>query len=164
MFPANGRFSPDQRELYGIYVKLYQAIMTSIRPGKATDILADAVKKMDAAMASSRFTNPKNREAAVRFVDGYRSRMSSPRASLGHMVGLETHDVSAGYDGEYKPGMVFTIEPALTIPDDAVYIRLEDMLLITPAGYENMSSFVPVDPDAIEKLMAQEGMASGRKR
>jgi len=60
--------------------------------------------------------------------------------------------------------MVFTIEPALTIPDDRVYIRLEDMLLITPAGYENMSSFVPVDPDAIEKLMAEEGMAAGRKR
>jgi Xaa-Pro aminopeptidase len=164
MFPANGHFSPDQRELYGIYVRLYQAIMTSIRPGKATDILADAVKKMDAAMTSYRFTNPKNREAAARFVDGYRSRISNPRASLGHMVGLETHDVAAGFDGEYKPGMVFTIEPALTIPDDRVYIRLEDMLLITPAGYENMSSFVPVDPDAIEKLMAEEGMAAGRKR
>jgi Xaa-Pro aminopeptidase len=164
MFPANGHFTPDQRELYGIYVKLYEAIMTSIHPGKAADILADAVKKMDAVMAAYQFTNPKYRDAASRFVEGYRSRLSSPRASLGHMVGLETHDVSAGYDGEYKPGMVFTIEPALTIPDDRVYIRLEDMLLITPAGYENMSSFVPVDADAIEKVMNEEGIASAKKR
>ena len=156
MFPANGRFTADQRELYGVYVELYQAIMTSIRPARAADILGDAVKKMDAIMASYHFTNPKYRDAAARFVEGYRSRVSSPRASLGHMVGLETHDVSAGYDGEYKPGMVFTIEPALTIPEDRVYIRLEDMLLITPTGYENMSSFVPVDADAIEKLMAQQ--------
>jgi Xaa-Pro aminopeptidase len=163
MFPASGHFTPDQRELYGIYVKLYQAIMTSIRPGKANDILADAVKKMDAAMASYEFRNPKYREAASRFVEGYRSRLASPRASLGHMVGLETHDVSAGYTGEYKPGMVFTIEPALTIPEDRVYIRLEDMLVITPTGYDNMSSFVPVDPAGIERLMAEQGMRIEKK-
>jgi len=164
MFPANGRFTADQRELYGIYVKLYQAIMTSIRPGKATDILTDAVKKMDAAMASYGFKNPKYREAASRFVEGYRSRLSRPNASLGHMVGLETHDVSAGYTGEYTPGMVFTIEPALTIPEDHVYIRLEDMLLITPTGYDNMSAFVPVEPDAIEKLMTEQATETAKKR
>ena len=60
--------------------------------------------------------------------------------------------------------MVFTIEPALTIPEDRVYIRLEDMLLITPTGYENMSSFVPVDADAIERVMNEQGIASMMKR
>ena len=55
--------------------------------------------------------------------------------------------------------MVFTIEPALTIPDDRVYIRLEDMILITPTGYENMSGFAPIEIDAIEKLMAEPGIA-----
>src|SRR6185436_7508860 len=47
MFPINGKFTPDQRELYTIYVKLYQALMTSIRPGKVPDILQDVVRKMD---------------------------------------------------------------------------------------------------------------------
>jgi Xaa-Pro aminopeptidase len=164
MFPSSGQFTADQRELYGVYVQLYQAIMTSIRPGQATDILKDAVAKMDGVMASYPFRNPKYREAAARFVEGYRSRLSSPRASLGHMVGIEVHDVSAGYSGEYKPGMVFTIEPALTIPEDRVYIRLEDMLLITPTGYENMSAFVPVEPDAIEKLMAEPGLAQAARK
>ena len=164
MFPASGRFTPEQRELYGVYVKLYQAIMTSIRPGKATDILKDAVAKMDAIMASYKFTNPKYHDAAARFVENYHRSLERPRASLGHMVGIETHDVSAGYDGEYKPGMVFTIEPALTIPEDRVYIRLEDMLVITPTGYENMSSFVPVEPDSIEKLMAEPGLAQAARR
>ena len=79
MFPANGKFSADQRELYGIYVKLYQAIMTSIRPGPAGEILKDVVKKMDEAMASHTFRSQKNRDAAARFVEGYRTRLASPR-------------------------------------------------------------------------------------
>jgi Xaa-Pro aminopeptidase len=52
--------------------------------------------------------------------------------------------------------MMFTIEPALTIPEDRVYIRLEDAIVITETGYDNMSAFVPVEPGAIEKLMAEE--------
>jgi Xaa-Pro aminopeptidase len=159
MFPASGTFTPDQRELYGIYVKLYQAIMTSIRPGRTSDILHDAVQKMDAAIASYRFRTAKYRDAAQRFVEGYRSRMDAPRGGVGHMVGIEVHDVQGPFDGIYKPGMVFTIEPALTIPEDRVYIRCEDMLLITPNGVDNMSGFVPLEPDAIEKLMAEPGLA-----
>jgi Xaa-Pro aminopeptidase len=160
MFPASGRFTADQRELYGIYVKLYNAIMTSIRPGLTSEILKDVVKKMDAAMASHPFANPKNREAASRFVEGYRDRLASPRAggTLGHMVGMEVHDVQKNFT-VYQPGMVLTIEPPLTIPGDRVYVRLEDMILITPTGHENMSGFAPIEIEAIEKLMAEPGLA-----
>jgi Xaa-Pro aminopeptidase len=73
---------------------------------------------------------------------------------------MEVHDVTAPYD-VLKPGMMFTIEPALTIPDERVYVRLEDAILITADGYENMSAFVPVEPDAIERLVAEEGMFEG---
>ncbi len=151
-FPANGKFSSGQRELYTIYLRLYQALMTSIRPYAAPrDIIKDAVKKMDAAMASYQFTDAKNKEAAERFVEGYRK---NTRNSLGHFVGMEVHDVSAPYE-TLQPGMVFTIEPALTIPEDRVYVRLEDVLVITDKGYENLSNSAPEEPDAIEKLMAQ---------
>ncbi|MEO6236827.1 MAG: Xaa-Pro peptidase family protein, partial [Vicinamibacterales bacterium] len=117
MFPVSGKFTAEQRELYGIYVKLYQSIMTSIRPGPTSEILKDVVKKMDAAMASHEFKNPKYRDAAARFVDLYRVQLASPRpgATLGHMVGMEVHDVQKNFT-VYEPGMVFTIEPALTIP------------------------------------------------
>ncbi len=67
---------------------------------------------------------------------------------------MEVHDVNAPYE-RLQPGMVFTIEPALTIPEDRVYIRLEDVLVITDKGYENLSGAAPEEPDAIEKLMAQ---------
>jgi Xaa-Pro aminopeptidase len=65
--------------------------------------------------------------------------------------------VAGGFDGNYQPGMIFTIEPALTIPDERVYIRLEDVILITDTGYENLSAFLPMKADAIEKLMAETG-------
>jgi Xaa-Pro aminopeptidase len=166
MFPANGKFTADQRERYTIYLRLYQALMTSIRPGRAATILRDAVKKMDAIMESFRFANPKNKEAATRFVDGYRRRADSSAergGGLGHMVGMEVHDVTVPFD-DLKPGMIFTIEPALTIPEDRVYVRLEDVILITPTGYENLSAFVPVEVDDIEKLMAESGFAERERR
>jgi Xaa-Pro aminopeptidase len=159
MFPVDGGFSADQKELYTIYLRLYQALMTSIRPGPATAVLKDAVAKMDDVMAAYHFTNSKYKEAAARFIDSHRRSVASGRASLGHMVGMEVHDVTAPMPDGLKPGMIFTIEPALTIPEDRVYVRLEDMILITPAGYENMSAFVPMEVEAIEKLMAEPGIA-----
>jgi Xaa-Pro aminopeptidase len=156
MFPVNGRFSPEQRELYGVYLKLYQALMTSIRPYVAPrDILRTAATKMDAILASFPFTSPKIKAAAERFVAGYHN---PDRNSLGHWVGMEVHDVTAPYD-VLKPGMVFTIEPALTIPEDMVYVRLEDTILVTATGYENLSESLPVEIDDIEKLMAEQGIA-----
>ena len=71
---------------------------------------------------------------------------------------MEVHDVNTPHGDKLVPGMVFTIEPALTIPEDRVYVRLEDVILMTETGYENLSEFVPIEIDAIEKLMAEPGM------
>jgi hypothetical protein len=57
-----------------------------------------------------------------------------------------------------QPGMVFTIEPALTIPDDRVYIRLEDVIVITETGYENLSESLPCEIADIEATMAAPGL------
>src|SRR5207247_5863415 len=70
VFPANGRFTPRQREFYTIYLRLYQAVMTSIKVhASAQDILKDAVPKMDAIMASFTFTDAKIKDAAAAFVE-----------------------------------------------------------------------------------------------
>ena len=158
VFPANGRFTTRQREFYTIYLKLYQALMTSIRPhASAADIIKDAVVKMDAIMTSFQFTDPKIKTAATAFVQGYRGRMANAR-SLGHSVGMEVHDVG-GAPATYEPGMIFTIEPAMQIEDEHLGLRLEDMILITATGYDNMSAFVPIEIDAIEKLMKEPGLS-----
>ena len=152
MFPANGRFTPRQREMYGIYAKLYNALLTSIRPHVAPRVvIAEAFAKMTAIMKTFTFADPKVREAAERFVAGY----AGDRNSLGHWIGMEVHDVTAPYE-TLEPGMMFTIEPALTIPDERIYIRLEDAIVITAGGYENMSGFVPFDIDGVERVMREE--------
>ncbi|MBI2833669.1 MAG: aminopeptidase P family protein [Acidobacteria bacterium] len=154
-FPAAGRFDASQRELYGLYLRLYRALMQSIRPQVAPrDVIRVALQKMDAIVGSYPFTSPKYREAAARFVNAYRHGQGD---SLGHYVGMEVHDVAVPFD-VLEPGMIFTIEPALTIPAERVYVRLEDVILITETGYENLSGFVPVDIEGIETLMAEEGM------
>jgi Xaa-Pro aminopeptidase len=161
VFPANGKFTPRQRELYTIYLKLYQAVMTSIRPrATAADIIKDAVVKMDAILAAFTFADPKIKTAATAFVEGYRNRAATAR-TLGHWVGMEVHDVSGRAQSlvRYEPGMIFTIEPAMQIADEHLGLRLEDMILITGTGYENMSAFVPVEIDAIEKLMKEPGLS-----
>lgn len=156
MFPANGTFSPRQREMYGVYLKLYQALMSSIRPGPASESLATAHQRMTRVLETFTFTDPKIKEAATRFVEGY----AKPRNSFGHWLGMEAHDVSGGVsDGIYVPGMMLTIEPALTIPDERIYIRLEDAILITATGYENLSASLPMEMADIEKVMKEPGLA-----
>jgi len=156
VFPANGRFTPRQREFYTIYLKLYQALMTSIRVHTAPrDVIKDAVAKMDAIVGSFRFSDPKIKNAAIAFVERYRNDRSN---SLGHSVGMEVHDVRMTTQ-TLEPGFIFTIEPAMQIEDEHLGIRLEDMILMTESGYENLSAFVPIEIDAIEKLMAQPGLS-----
>jgi len=159
VFPANGKFTPRQRQFYTIYLRLYQALMTSIRVhARPSDIIKDAVVKMDRVMAGYPFTDAVIQAAATQFVDRYRNSRTN---SLGHNVGMEVHDVRSPTE-TLEPGQIFTIEPAMQIAAEHVGIRLEDMLLITEAGYENLSAFVPVEIADIERMMTRHGLSDAQ--
>ena len=156
IFPANGKFTPRQREMYTIYLRLYQAVMTSIKPYTTpADIAKDAVVKMETIVANYKFSDEKIRVAANSFIDNYRGKTVR---SLGHTVGMSVHDVPYAA-ATLQPGEIFTIEPEMRVEDEHIGFRLEDMLLITKTGYINMSAFVPVEIADIEKLMAQPGLS-----
>jgi len=158
MMPVNGTFSPWQRELYGFYLAAYRAILDRIRPGVTPgEIMQEAVGEMRETLADWSFSNDMYRAAAVSFVDSYEQRAARPGATLGHGVGMATHDVG-DYSGELRAGMVFTIEPALRVPEEQIYIRLEDLIIIHEDRAEIVSDFVPMDIDAIEAWMAQDGL------
>lgn len=161
VFPANGRFTPRQREAYGIYLALYQALMSSIRVhATPAAVIAEAVTKMDAITSSFAFTDAPIEAAARAFVDDYRRRGNA--TSLGHNVGLEVHDVGGLQAATLEPGRVFTVEPQMRFESEHTGIRLEDMILITETGYENLSSFVPVEVEDIERLMAEPGLSDAQ--
>ena len=163
VFPANGKFTPLQRELYGIYLAMYTALMSEIRPNvPVRDLLQAAGRKMDAAIQATTFQNANIKAAAQRFADRYKNSQGS---SFGHSIGLEVHDVGRGRPPEgtpvmLLPGQLFTIEPALQVPEEGLAMRLEDALLVTATGYENLSAFVPLEIAAIEKLMAEPGISA----
>jgi Xaa-Pro aminopeptidase len=157
-WPVNGRFNAWQRELYGFYLACYKAILTHIRPGvTAAQIRQEAVAEMEQLLARATFSKPEYQKAAQAFVFNYRSGSFHPEARLGHWVGMATHDVGT-WTGPLRPGMVFTIEPALTVPEELIYIRLEDLIIITETGAEVASDFVPMEIDAIERIMQEPGM------
>ena len=169
VFPANGKFTPIQREFYTVYLRMYQALMGVIKPNvPVRDLLQEAGKQMLAIIAGTTFTNPQIKAAATAFANRY---ATSTGSSFGHSIGLEVHDVGRGRPPEgtpvtLLPGQLFTIEPALIIPELGLAMRLEDALLVTDTGYENLSAFVPLEIAAIEKVMTEPGISAlikGRK-
>ena len=140
---------------------LYQALMSSIRVhATPAAVIAEAVTKMDAITSSFAFTDAPIEAAARAFVDDYRRRGNA--TSLGHNVGLEVHDVGGLQAATLEPGRVFTVEPQMRFESEHTGIRLEDMILITETGYENLSSFVPVEVEDIERLMAEPGLSDAQ--
>ena len=160
-WPVNGTFTPVQRELYTFYLGVYEAILYSIKPHvTAQAILQDAVRKMDVMLTTMKFSKPLYENAAKQFVDGYRRRAevtTGRGANLGHAVGMSTHDMGGG-SGVMRPGLVFTIEPQFRIPEERIYLRLEDMIVITDTEARIISDFVPRSIAGVEKLMAEEGL------
>jgi Xaa-Pro aminopeptidase len=157
-WPVNGKFSGWQRELYGFYLECYRAILAHIRPGAtAASIMREAATDMRRTLARTRFSKPIYEAGAREFVESYEKSAAAPCASLGHWVGMATHDV--GRDcGPLRPGMVFTIEPALRVPEENVYIRLEDVIIIGEGKAEILTTFVPMDIQGVELLMREDGM------
>ena len=159
MMPVNGKFNAWQRELYGFYLDCYRTILKNIKHNEtAPSIKQKAAREMEQILARSKFSKPIYENAAREFVANYKRSAANPKGMLGHWIGMATHDVG-GYDGgPLKPGMVFSIEPALRVPEEKIYIRLEDVIVITEKGAEIISDFVPMDIERIEKLMSEEGM------
>jgi Xaa-Pro aminopeptidase len=158
MWPVNGKFSPWQRELYEFYRTCYEAILHGIRPGVGAGVvMQEAVREMDRALAATKFSKPEYEKGARAFVEDYRRGSQAAEPRLGHWVGMATHDDGPRH-GPLKSGMVFTIEPALRVPEEKIYVRLEDVIVIGDKKAEVLSDFVPRDIPSIEKLMTEQGL------
>lgn len=181
-FPADGRFTPAQRELYDIVLEAQQAAVAATRPGaRKQDAHWAAVRVLAQGMLDSGLLN-RDKAGDVDAVIESAAYRAFYMHGTGHWLGRDVHDVGEylsldeepvdqldGYGARVvkkpsrvlQPGMVITIEPGLYVrPAEGVPerfwhigIRIEDDAVITPTGCELISREVPVDPREIERLM-----------
>jgi Xaa-Pro aminopeptidase len=133
-WPASGKFTPEQREVYRIVLEVEKACIEAYRPGATTKDVRDHV----ASVMKAKGIDPRGQ-----------------LGGFGHGVGLAVHDVPLG--GALKEGMVFAIEPALYYPEKGFGVRIEDTVLITKTGCEVLTKDVPKEIDEVEKLLAGRG-------
>ena len=141
-YPANGKFSPRQREIYELVLKANEAVAAAARPGITTRDLNDIACQVlgEGLVAMGMIRN-------VSEVGKYYMH------SVSHPIGIDVHDITLAGD-VLQPGWVISDEPGLYIDEEAIGIRIEDDLLITEDGCEVLSKDILKDPDAIEAFMA----------
>lgn len=164
-FPVNGTFTAPQKLLYQLVLDTQLAVISAIKPGitfaKLTKIANKCLTQglMDLAILSGDLTQLLNDKASKKyFIHG-----------LGHWLGLDVHDVGDYHINDnreqcraFEPGMVLTIEPGLYMPNDdydldekwrGIGIRIEDNIVVTEQGYENLTVNSPRTINEIEALM-----------
>jgi Xaa-Pro aminopeptidase len=139
-FPISGRFTPRQRAIYDLVLATQQAMMDSVRPGTTLGRL-QAFGREFMRQHSGDLCAPRN--CVDHFIHGST-----------HWIGMDVHDVGP-YGVRLEPGMVFTIEPGIYLPDESLGVRIEDDVLVTPTGYELLSGAAPRRAEDIERLMGQ---------
>lgn len=71
---------------------------------------------------------------------------------------MAVHDDGEYQRGELRPGHVFSVDPQLWVPEENLYIRYEDVVVITESGMENFTDFLPSELNEIEKLVGRGGL------
>lgn len=162
-FPVNGRFTPEQKVIYNIVLKAQETCLAIIKPGFVwSDIQTATVQVITEGLLDAGILN-----GNVNTLIEQKAYLPFYMHLAGHFLGLDTHDAGI-YFPKGKPrtlekGMVFTIEPGIYIAPDnqdvdarwrGIGVRIEDNVIVTATGLENMTAFVPKSVNDIETLMS----------
>ncbi|MFN3840979.1 MAG: aminopeptidase P N-terminal domain-containing protein [Cyclobacteriaceae bacterium] len=155
IWPVNGKFTNEQKELYNYIVAYRDALFKYIKPGvTAAEVLDQAATDMKQYLVGKKFAKPAHQKAVE---DGLKFR-----GHFQHPVGMAVHDVGRVHGVPLQPGMVFTIDPMIWIHEEQLYIRIEDMALVTENGVENLSAFVPSRLEDVEATIKEKGVIEFR--
>lgn len=148
--PVNAKFTQRQRALYELILRVQSKAIQQMIPGNNMD---DYNKFVSGEMEKEMI--------AIGLLEAEEVRKQDPEKPLfkkyfmhgtAHHLGLDVHDVINKYE-PFAPGMVFTCEPGIYIPEEGIGIRLENNILITENGPIDLSENIPLAPDEIELLM-----------
>jgi Xaa-Pro aminopeptidase len=165
--PVSGKFTPAQKEIYLAVLEAADAAFAIAKPGIKFREIHAAAMKVIAQKTADWGILPVSAEDSLDENKQFHRRWMVHGTS--HHLGIDVHDCAQArkemyLDSEIKEGMVFTIEPGLYFHEDdllapeqfrGIGIRIEDDVLVTATGVENLSSALPRDPDEIEDWMAK---------
>jgi Xaa-Pro aminopeptidase len=166
-FPVSGRFTPAQRAVYDVVLAAEEAAIAAVRPGAPfSDVHDAALRVLVEGMVTLGLLHGD--------VDGLIEAEAHKRFFMhqtAHYLGLDVHDAGdyRARGGDWlpmRPGMVFTVEPGIYVPLEGegipdelrgIGVRIEDDVLVTVSGREILTRDVPVEPEAVERLVGGGG-------
>jgi Xaa-Pro aminopeptidase len=165
--PISGKFSEAQRTIYELVSAAQEAAFLEVLPGRdfmdpnkaAMKVLAEGLARLGILTTS----------AEVALADEHQFYKRYSLHNISHMLGLDVHDCAEARQeaykfGKLKPGMVLTIEPGLYFQEDdltvpeayrGIGVRIEDDVLVTETGHENLSAAFPREVSAVEAWIAR---------
>ncbi len=161
-YPISGKFSKEQLEIYKIVLDAMNAAIDKVKDGNnimEPQQISEKIITNGLVELGLLHGDPEDLHKKGAFKDFYMHK-------IGHWLGLDVHDAGDYMEGDdfmkFKPGMITTIEPGIYISrsmdvDDkwkGIGIRIEDDILVTKDGNENLTKKVPSDPAEIESLMS----------
>lgn len=166
-FPVSGRFTDEQRRLYEIVLEAQEAAIAEVRPGASMlDVIRAAasvyqrhgleanedVDRMGADRVWGLMPSPTHYLTQGKGLTRYTAVAGLGVRDIGHHIGLEATD-GRDYSTPLEPGMVFSVEPKLYAPELEIAIMIEDVILVTEDGHENLSAAAPRTVTEIERIM-----------
>jgi Xaa-Pro aminopeptidase len=148
--PVNGKFTKRQREVYNAVLRVMKSATSMLKVGntfeKYNKAVGDLMTEELLQLGLIKSDDVKNQNPAWPAYKKYFMHGTS------HFIGLDVHDV--GFFAEpMQAGMAFTVEPGIYIPEENLGIRLENNIIITPTGNDDLMKNIPLEADEIEALM-----------
>jgi Xaa-Pro aminopeptidase len=148
--PVNGKFTDRQKDVYNATLRVKKAAEAMLVPGNnLTDYNKEVGKIMESELIGLGLITKHDVEKQNPEWPAYKKYFMH---GTSHHLGLDVHDLCERYT-DFKPGMVFTCEPGIYIPEEGIGIRLEDDILITDGGIINLMCNLPIEIEEIEEIM-----------
>ena len=151
-FPVNGKFTDRQKEVYNAVLRVHNGAIALLRPGTMLDEYHKQVgdlmtgELLELGLISQEEVD--NQDPAWPAYKKYFMHGTS------HFIGLDVHDYGL-WSAPVEEGMIFTVEPGIYIPEEGLGIRIEDDIIITKDGHENLTRAIPKTVEEIETFMAK---------
>lgn len=140
--PANGKFTPRQREIYDIVLGAQNATIAAVKPGAKLSGGKDSLMQISMDYINTHGKDKDGQPLGKYYIHG-----------VSHHLGLDVHD-PGDRNRPLEAGMIITVEPGIYIPEEKIGVRIEDDVLVTADGYKILTEHLPRTADEVEAIMA----------